>query len=88
MKVSVQYAEQHFADLATAASLGEEVEIELPGKPVLKLVTSAPKSPARTPSGRPRSELWGAWEGLVAAPTQEEWDRVHQEFLDSIKHLK
>jgi antitoxin (DNA-binding transcriptional repressor) of toxin-antitoxin stability system len=85
MKVSVQYAQEHFADLATAASQGAEVEIELPGKPGLKLVTTTPISRPRTPSGRPRRELGGAWEGLVAAPTQEEWDAIHQEFLDSIK---
>ena len=83
MKVSAQYAEQHFADLATAASNGEEVEIELPGKPTLFL---APRTAQRqnTPSGRPRRELWGAWEGLITPPTQEEWDKTHQQLLDDM----
>jgi antitoxin (DNA-binding transcriptional repressor) of toxin-antitoxin stability system len=37
MKVSAQYAEEHFADLLNAASNGEEVEIALPGKPSILL---------------------------------------------------
>lgn len=37
MKVSAQYAEEHFADILNAASNGEEVEIALPGKPALVL---------------------------------------------------
>ena len=31
MKVSAQYAQEHFADLALAAANGEEVEIEVYG---------------------------------------------------------
>jgi antitoxin (DNA-binding transcriptional repressor) of toxin-antitoxin stability system len=33
MKVSAQYAEEHFADILNAASNGEEVEIALHGNP-------------------------------------------------------
>ena len=32
MKVSAQYAEEHFADIVNAASKGAVVEIALPGK--------------------------------------------------------
>jgi antitoxin (DNA-binding transcriptional repressor) of toxin-antitoxin stability system len=38
MKVSAQYAEEHFADVASAAARGEEVEIEVYGQPLLVLV--------------------------------------------------
>jgi len=83
MKVSAQYAEEHFADIATAASQGEEVEIELPGKPALFL---APRPAARqpTPSGRPRRELWGAGEGLIKLPNAEEWKKMDNEFAEEI----
>ncbi len=85
MKVSVQYAQEHFADLAVAASQGEDVEIACPGEISIRLT---PVKPAvKTTPRRPRRELGGAWEGLVAAPTQEEWDAVHQQFLDDIKWL-
>lgn len=44
----------------------------------LTLVKPAIKAAPR----RPRKELWGAWEGLVAAPNQDEWDAIHREFLE------
>ena len=40
MKVSAQYAEEHFADILHAASNGEEVEITLPGQPALVLASA------------------------------------------------
>jgi antitoxin (DNA-binding transcriptional repressor) of toxin-antitoxin stability system len=82
MKVSVQYAEEHFADLATAASQGEEVEISCPGDVSFRLTLVKPA--VKMAPRRPRKELWGAWEGLVAAPTQEEWDAIHQQFLEDM----
>jgi antitoxin (DNA-binding transcriptional repressor) of toxin-antitoxin stability system len=85
MKVSVQYAQEHFADLTTAASQGEEVEIDCPGDVSFRLTLVKPA--VKTAPRRPRRELWGAWEGLVAAPSQEEWDAIHQQFLDDIKWL-
>jgi antitoxin (DNA-binding transcriptional repressor) of toxin-antitoxin stability system len=33
MKVSAQYAQEHFADILNTASSGEEVEIALPDRP-------------------------------------------------------
>jgi antitoxin (DNA-binding transcriptional repressor) of toxin-antitoxin stability system len=59
MKVSVQYAQENFADLLHAADAGEEVEIARPDKPALLLV-HRPALRSSTPSGRPRRELWGA----------------------------
>jgi antitoxin (DNA-binding transcriptional repressor) of toxin-antitoxin stability system len=79
VKVSAQYAETHFSDLLKAADSGEEVEIARPDQPTYRLTVVKP-SP-KTPS---RSEMWGAWEGLVPAPNQDEWDALHQQFLNEI----
>ena len=38
MKVSAQYAQEHFADILTAIDTGEEVELTRPGQPSLRLV--------------------------------------------------
>jgi antitoxin (DNA-binding transcriptional repressor) of toxin-antitoxin stability system len=82
MKVSAQYAEEHFADILHAADNGEEVEIARPDMPALFL---APReSPSKTVPRRPRRELIGSWEGMVQAPSQEEWDKIHQQFLDEM----
>lgn len=86
MKVSVEYAEQHFAEVLSAADKGEEVEIARADKPSL-FITPHMASRTGTPSGRPRRELWGAWEGLIAAPTQEKWDEIHHQFLNEMPDL-
>jgi len=83
MKVSAQYAEEHFADILNAASSGEEIEIALSDKPALVLAQRS-ASPKSTPSGRPRRELLGAWEGLVTAPTEAEWKAIKREFADQM----
>jgi antitoxin (DNA-binding transcriptional repressor) of toxin-antitoxin stability system len=83
MKVSAQYAEEHFADILNAASSGEEVEIAVPDRPALVLAqrSAIPKS---TPPGRPRRELLGAWEGLVTAPTEAEWRAIKRDLADQM----
>jgi antitoxin (DNA-binding transcriptional repressor) of toxin-antitoxin stability system len=78
MKVSAQYAEEHFADILGTAKSGEDVEIGCPDQSSFRLTFMTPASKP-TPR-RPRRELLGAWEGLVKAPTQEEWDQIHQDF--------
>ena len=83
MKVSAQYAEEHFSDILNAADSGEEVEIARPDKPALFLAPRAASRPS-IPSGRPRSELWGAWEGLVTAPTEAEWREIKKELADQM----
>jgi antitoxin (DNA-binding transcriptional repressor) of toxin-antitoxin stability system len=83
MKVSAQYAEAHFADILNAASSGEEVEIALPDKPALVLAQRS-TSRKNTPSGRPRRELWGAWEGKIALPTDAEWKAMKKELEDQM----
>ena len=86
MKVNVQYAETHFAELASSAARGEEVEVALPDGPTLKLVVSNPvvapagKADERTRVGRKR--LFGAGEGLITLPTDEEWKAMDKEIED------
>jgi antitoxin (DNA-binding transcriptional repressor) of toxin-antitoxin stability system len=83
MKVSAQYAEEHFADIVNAASNGEVVEIALPGKPAVRLALVAAKSAASAPDEfdspavwltpeRPRSELFGSLKGKLEL--SEDWD--------------
>jgi antitoxin (DNA-binding transcriptional repressor) of toxin-antitoxin stability system len=83
MKVSVQYAQENFADLVYAADAGEEVEIARPDKPAL-LLMPRPTPHSATPSGRPRRELWGAGEGLVNLPSDDEWKAMDNDFADQI----
>jgi antitoxin (DNA-binding transcriptional repressor) of toxin-antitoxin stability system len=93
MKVNVQYAETHFAELASSAARGEEVEVALPDGPTLKLVVSNPvPAPARITGKRilggwrgdgiGRKRLLGAGEGLITLPTDEEWAAMDKEIED------
>lgn len=69
MQVNLKYAEEHFADLASAADAGEEVEISRPNLPSLKLVVSNDR-PAQ--SRKSRAGLIGSGKGkFVLSP---EWD--------------
>lgn len=70
MKVSAQYAKAHFPDLIEAASNGDEVEIDIPDKPTLKLVVVYPPlAPKQT--GR---RVLGAGVGLVKVPAYDDSD--------------
>lgn len=84
MKVSAQYAQEHFADILDRASGGEEVEIAVPGKPALVLASRTPPGKNGTLSGRPRAELLGAGEGLITLPTDEEWRVMDKEIEDEM----
>jgi antitoxin (DNA-binding transcriptional repressor) of toxin-antitoxin stability system len=79
MKVSAQYAETHFPDVYHAAENGEEIAIARPDKPDLVLVPKPEPAPAKAPR-IPRRELLGVWEGLVSAPTEEEWRAIKRDF--------
>ena len=81
MKVSAKYAQEHFADILSAADNGEEVEIARPNKPTLKLIVS-PALPAslHQPTGR---RILGAGVGEVRVPSDEEWQAMDKE----IEHL-
>ncbi len=92
MKVNVQYAETHFAELASSAARGEEVEVALPDGPTLKLVVSNPVVAAAEETGKrtrganrnrvSRKGLFGAGEGLITLPTDEEWAAMDKEIED------
>ena len=81
VNVSLQYAQEHFADLISAADRGEEVEITRPDKPALRLVTSPETAIRRTGS---RCDLLGRGEGLITIPTDEEWAAMDKEIEDEM----
>jgi antitoxin (DNA-binding transcriptional repressor) of toxin-antitoxin stability system len=72
MKVNVQYAETHLADLISAASRGEIVEIEAPD--ACAQVYASPK-PAAVKGPR----ILGAGRGEIVVPSEEEWRAADKE---------
>jgi hypothetical protein len=88
MKVNVQYAETHLTALIAAAARGEIIEIETPdacaqifASPRL---TGSAVEPAVEAKPASREHLWGAWEGLVTLPTDEEWAAMDKEIEDEM----
>ena len=83
MKVSAQYAEEHFADLLLAADSGEEVEIARADQHTyrLELVKSVI---AGTLTGK---RILGAGRGKMIVPSWEEWKSMdkatEQEMCDA-----
>jgi antitoxin (DNA-binding transcriptional repressor) of toxin-antitoxin stability system len=75
MQVNLKYAEEHFADLASAVDSGQEVEIARPDKPTLKLVVSNAPSDAKKPGKR----ILGAGRGELRVPSVEEWKAMDKE---------
>jgi antitoxin (DNA-binding transcriptional repressor) of toxin-antitoxin stability system len=75
MKVSAQYAQEHFAEILNAAESGEPVEIARPDKPTLKLVLSTAIAPAK-PAGQ---RILGAGRGELRVPSEEEWRQMDME---------
>lgn len=75
MKVNVQYAEAHFAELARSAARGEEVEVSMPDGPILKLVVSNPPVQANNLGKR----MLGAGIGKMRVPSWEEWKAMDKE---------
>jgi len=75
MQVTLQYAAEHLAELASAARRGEEVEIAQPDQPPIKLVvsTSAPYTPK---TGR---RILGAGRGEMVVPSEAEWQAMDEE---------
>jgi len=83
MRISAQYAQEHFADILTAIDTGEEVELTRPGQPSL-FIAPRPFEPTPTPPKRPRAELLYAWEGKITLPTTEEWRAMDKELEDEM----
>lgn len=82
MKVSAQYAETHFSQLISAAYSGEEVRIASPDKPGLRLVVEERVEEVARPVRR--RDLFGAWEGKIVLPTDEEWQAMDKEIEDEM----
>lgn len=78
MKVSAQYAEEHFGDLVAAVDNGEAVEIARPGKPALQLVRSAGIE-------APKQRILGAGTALKYLPSEEELERIDREWKLAIE---
>jgi hypothetical protein len=72
MKVGVQYAETHLADLISAASRGESVQIEGP-EHTAHILTF----PTLKPGIGPR--ILGAGRGEMRVPSDEEWRAMDKE---------
>lgn len=71
MKVSAQYAQEHFADILTAIDTGEEVELTRPGQPSVRLILVEPAPvKKRHPNGK---RILGAGRGEMRVPSEEEW---------------
>ncbi len=84
MKVNVEYAEAHLADLIAAASRGELIEIDTPdacaqiyASPKLNASGSVADSVQEKPASR--AHLAGAWEGLVPVMSDEAWKALDKE---------
>jgi antitoxin (DNA-binding transcriptional repressor) of toxin-antitoxin stability system len=61
MQVSLKYAEEHLADLMSAAYRGEEVEIAAPDQPPVRLALVVPETPAKASQpllGSGKGEIW------------------------------
>lgn len=76
MNVSLKYAEEHLADLISAADRGEDVEITRPEKPALKLVISSTSHVSVSKAGK---RILGAGRGELHVPTFEEWQAMDAE---------
>jgi antitoxin (DNA-binding transcriptional repressor) of toxin-antitoxin stability system len=74
MNVSLQYAEEHLADLVSAADRGEEIVITRPEKPTLKLIVSPPSAPAIK-----ERRILGAGRGELHVPSEQEWREMDEE---------
>ena len=83
MKVNVQYAETHLADLISAADNGEIVEIARPDKSTLRLVVDNEPARAEMASQGRRSFL-GGWEGRFTLPSDDEWHAMDKEIEDEM----
>lgn len=78
MEVNVHQAKTQLSKLISAVESGEEVIIARNGKPAVKMV------PVRGAAAKSRREMWGAWEGKVALPTDAEWAAMDKEIEDEM----
>ena len=76
MKVSAQYAQEHFADILTAIDTGEEVELTRPGQPSVRLLLVKPVPEFKPATGK---RILGAGRGEMRIPSEEEWAAMDKE---------
>jgi hypothetical protein len=81
MKVSAQYAAEHFGDLLIAVDSGQVVEIDRLDKPALQLVRLTVAQPPKLDGKR----ILGAGKGLLRVPGEKEWDAMDKEWRESFK---
>jgi len=81
MKVSAQYAATHLDDILSAADEGEEVRIDRPNKPGIRLVVEG--APNRTAAPQAGRRILGAGRGELRVPSVEEWAEMDKE----LEHL-
>jgi antitoxin (DNA-binding transcriptional repressor) of toxin-antitoxin stability system len=74
MKVSAQYAEQHFADILHTALRGEDVEIATPEQTYVRLTLVQTK-----PFQRTTPRILGEGIGEMAVPSWDEWKAIDQD---------
>lgn len=76
MKVSAQYAASHLDDILAAVESGEEVRIDRPNKPGIRLVVDNVQPLAPKPTGR---RILGAGRGEMRVPSEQEWHEMDKE---------
>jgi antitoxin (DNA-binding transcriptional repressor) of toxin-antitoxin stability system len=81
MKVSAQYAQEHFADILTAIDTGEEVELTRTGQPSVRLLLVKPLSEFKPTTGK---RILGAGRGEMRIPSEEEWAAMDKEIADQM----
>lgn len=82
MQVTLEYAQEHFADLAAAANRGEEVEIAQPELPSLKLTGLKVTQPVLVDGKR----VLGAGRAGLRVPSDEEWAKMKKETADIMNY--
>jgi antitoxin (DNA-binding transcriptional repressor) of toxin-antitoxin stability system len=80
MKVTAQYAEEHFADILHTAVSGEDVEIATPEQSVRMSLVKSPATAAAGIKVRPLGRL----KGLMELPTDAEWAAMGKQVEDQI----
>ncbi len=74
IKVSAQYAEEHFNDILNVAQSGEDVEIARPDQATFRLTLVQ-----SVPAMRKGPRILGAGVGKMRVPSWEEWKAMDKE---------
>ncbi len=77
---NIHDAKTNLSKLIAAAERGEEVILARAGKPVARIVPCGPAV-----GETPRWRLFGAWKGVVSAPTDQEWADMDREIEKSFE---